>query len=851
MADFGTPETWNMKVGQFIEEKEFILPQKKPQEIVEQRRKERLSNFLRDYPGAVEPETRTFIESIINREDKAEGGRMGFKVAGFVNQVPIDTGKVKPGYITGQELEELTGIPNLKNKAKELMYAPKESKRQKNIFGDFYRKDLKARYFNIGQGGKFGTLHYKKPTAKQIKQIKEYHLRTGAKYGLTDETIKGMKQFYNDPTLRKFIRKGEIVPEEVLKAKGININTAANITYRLAQHLNGKEFTNVNVDIPRDKTIGKKIFETIAKAPFGNVYQQKAYQNALNEISEQLGPDYFKGSKPNMDLMKREARRILNREGVPTFDPTVKGSTGFNINEIIGVKTGARVPGMAPYSQFINIMEGKLNAEQYGNFVRQFEKFANRMQTENNSDVIKDYKKYTKKFLENNPGVKETDLPKFSLKSPEAVYGKKRIAELADSGIDIKSSYDDIGYTVDVGKKTRTLKEFITDPKNIGELKKFGAKGALAAGVLSLPAVVQASEDGTKEDSILPEAAVATAAAAPLATKKGRSIYGTAGKGLLKALQTLGTPFGVVAGEALIPGGVRSQLQEEGLEQTLRNPLSYAGLPLASIGAEAVKNPALQRILNLGLPLKVIRAGTPVGLGLMGISALVDSALKAQEEFEAMSPEEQKEFLKEQEEFGEDIQGAAEGGIMRLGLAEGPDKKGLKSPGRRKFMKDTGKLAGILALIPYLGKFIAPVAKSPAAVEGVKLGADKLMMLVDKIKKFGVDKTKNRATQDLQEVTVYQGKDGSEYELVEDLATGDVRVTKEKPGMASYGDETFDTIEDRSVFEIKKGQGDEMTRGTPPDEYDEAKEVFGPEGTVDDIDEIDDRIIKEIDDEIN
>ena len=33
MADFGTPETWNMKGGQFIEEKEFILPEKKPQEI--------------------------------------------------------------------------------------------------------------------------------------------------------------------------------------------------------------------------------------------------------------------------------------------------------------------------------------------------------------------------------------------------------------------------------------------------------------------------------------------------------------------------------------------------------------------------------------------------------------------------------------------------------------------------------------------------------------------------------------------------------------------------------------------------------------------------------------------------
>ena len=241
--------------------------------------------------------------------------------------------------------------------------------------------------------------------------------------------------------------------------------------------------------------------------------------------------------------------------------------------------------------------------------------------------------------------------------------------------------------------------------------------------------------------------------------------------GVLKTLQTLGTPLGVLGAELTLPGGIRSELQEEGLEKTLRNPITYLGPVLANIGAEAVKNPALQKILNLGLPLKAIRAGTPIGLGLAGISALADSALKFQEEFDALSPEEQKAYLEEQEEFGEDVQGAAEGGIMRLGLAEGPDKKGLKSPGRRKFMKDTGKLAGILALIPYFGKYIAPIVKSPSAVEGVKLGVDKLMLLVDKIKSMGKS-APNRQTQDLQEVTVYQGKDGSEYELVEDIGHG-------------------------------------------------------------------------------
>ena len=44
MADevmFGTPETWGMKVGEFLESKEYTIPQPKPQDVIEQRRKER------------------------------------------------------------------------------------------------------------------------------------------------------------------------------------------------------------------------------------------------------------------------------------------------------------------------------------------------------------------------------------------------------------------------------------------------------------------------------------------------------------------------------------------------------------------------------------------------------------------------------------------------------------------------------------------------------------------------------------------------------------------------------------------------------------------------------------------
>ena len=172
-------------------------------------------------------------------------------------------------------------------------------------------------------------------------------------------------------------------------------------------------------------------------------------------------------------------------------------------------------------------------------------------------------------------------------------------------------------------------------------------------------------------------------------------------------------------------------------------------------------------------------------------------------------------------------------------------------PSKRKFMK---LLAGI-ASIPFVGKYLKlaePASKvGIMATEGAKLGVEKLMMLINKIKKLGTS-DKTRQTQDLQEVTIYKGKDGSEYELVEDLATGDVRVTKDRPGIQVGGDKAYDVIEDRSSFTIKKGQADETTKGKkPPDEYDEMQEVPSRDGTFDDFDDVSDQTIKEIDDELD
>ena len=177
-----------------------------------------------------------------------------------------------------------------------------------------------------------------------------------------------------------------------------------------------------------------------------------------------------------------------------------------------------------------------------------------------------------------------------------------------------------------------------------------------------------------------------------------------------------------------------------------------------------------------------------------------------------------------------------------------------KSPGRRNFIKF---MAG-LASLPVVGKLFKPAAKiadaAPVIQEGAKLGFENFMLLVDKIKRLGKS-ADNLATQERQKVIRYEGKDGSEYELVEDLTTGDISVTKDRPGVAVYGRGTddvegIDVIEDRSTFIYRKGEDVVDTKTgkskRSPDEYEEVKQTSGDGEGFDGIDEIDDRAVNEV-----
>ena len=186
-----------------------------------------------------------------------------------------------------------------------------------------------------------------------------------------------------------------------------------------------------------------------------------------------------------------------------------------------------------------------------------------------------------------------------------------------------------------------------------------------------------------------------------------------------------------------------------------------------------------------------------------------------------------------------------EGG--RVGFKKG---KGIT---RRTFLK----LMGGLGALPFVGKFLGPAAKvaekaAPAAIEGFKIGKDKFLMLVDKIKRFGEPTPQNKY-QDLQEVTKYTDKKGNTYELYEDLATGNKRITRDKPGTGSYGDKTFDTIEDRTTMELRPGEYVKNKKGKTvktKDEYIEEKEVANVDGVFDDAAEVADDVAEEIIEEV-
>ena len=173
---------------------------------------------------------------------------------------------------------------------------------------------------------------------------------------------------------------------------------------------------------------------------------------------------------------------------------------------------------------------------------------------------------------------------------------------------------------------------------------------------------------------------------------------------------------------------------------------------------------------------------------------------------------------------------------------------------RRAFLKTAAGVGGGIAALKT--GLLGLSKKAPEAVEKVtenfsttlSEAPDYFFNLVSKIKLFG--KKSKIGPQERVDEYSYIGKNGDQYTLTEDIATGDAQIVKDKMGVGSYGDKTFDTINDRTVMEYKAPKQDvdvESGRGTrEAAEYEEYKVEFDSDGTEAGADAIDEMIQKEI-----
>ena len=158
------------------------------------------------------------------------------------------------------------------------------------------------------------------------------------------------------------------------------------------------------------------------------------------------------------------------------------------------------------------------------------------------------------------------------------------------------------------------------------------------------------------------------------------------------------------------------------------------------------------------------------------------------------------------------------------------------------------KVMGGLTALPILGKFFkgaktaAPAVEK--AVETVTEAPSYFFDLVSKIKLFGKQRTTPSYKERVNEFT-YTGKNGDQYELIEDLDSGEIMIQKDKMGVGVSGDKTFDTITDRTELRYKKPKPDEGDPN-PTAEYEEYKVEFDVDGTAADATEIDNLSKKEL-----
>jgi len=141
---------------------------------------------------------------------------------------------------------------------------------------------------------------------------------------------------------------------------------------------------------------------------------------------------------------------------------------------------------------------------------------------------------------------------------------------------------------------------------------------------------------------------------------------------------------------------------------------------------------------------------------------------------------------------------------------------------RRSFLK----ILGGLAAVPIVGKFfkLTKVGKTVQKVPMIKTGdvpgkPEWFDQLVNKVIFEGDDVTKKFATQERQVVHMKKIDDDTSVTVTQDLNDGSIMVDVDDPVRNVMGEGAGLETDTKVQMMLKKGQADETTKGTPPDEF--------------------------------
>jgi len=839
--------------------------------------------------------------SYLTRRPMSMGGRVGFARGDFITKEGYGRGVKRSNIPLSEYEKEYKGITKYYNKTRSGKWSSLTSQQRSNFIKTFERNILKPK----------GLLKELKADPEKLKKFKqdvannsrvEIRRMYGTKGIPLSESVLGriLRQF----GITKFGKSGreraailKVKPEVTKNANKIlnilkkNSKISANDLF-LKSNLKKNDFEGAVQALKVDKSYaGKKRFNIPEnlKDRIKRISVTTTVEETLIE-KKVLKPKEIKRSftDPRKAISKFFEKGTVFEHTFPrTLIPFVKGANNQKVLEITGTRT----------SPFLNIFKRRYDNLQRGavskflkdgdlksynktiNNIRdtikkatggyetgyiKFDKNKKATPVVNATPVTEGFKqfgvetnqrmsafknaKYSSNLLRNY--LKNPDLEIFN--SLRTEFPPERISKDLIKNLDTAAkSYDKAEpFVGNIKKFTNFAQKNIENPLVKALFKTSYGKAALVTGAVLSPSLLAADEPGAETPDDFPTGKVAAgAAAAPLATKKGRSIYGKAAKQIARGVgKTL-----AVGALPLEAGFVLSDLKSgASTPEALANIVLLGGAVRQKEKKDFISNKygpevyaQIQSYKSFGEDGMDIPQELPEQFQTIELEAdqfVEDERTRRAEEF-ARQTEEDRSLPLIPESMTEGLY--ALGG--RVGFAKGP-----KDPSRRKFIK----IMGGLASLPLVGKYFKlaePLSKAaPVATESVKLGFDKFMVLVNKIKSLGDDVTPQRSTIEREKVTVYQGKDGSEYELIEDLNTGNKRVTKDKLGVGTYGDRSYDTIDNRTVMEYTKGETiPGKKKGTKvADQYDEYEEVAGVDGTFDDVDDVRETVVKEIEDEL-